>query len=849
MKDPKQEIETKETTGSQPPGVTHLFFSDLAQDLRYGQRLLWKSPGVSVLIVLCLAIGAGANLTIFGLVNAVLLRPARGVHQQGSLVLLGRTENGKGFDASSYLNYQDLRAQASVFTDVAAFHTTPVSLGGADFNERLTSAIVSGNYFDALRVQTSVGRSFLPEEDQTPGKHAVAVLSHDLWERRFARDPGLIGRTVQLNARDVTIIGVAAKGFRGIETGENVDLWLPIAMHTLAMPDAANLFKGRDNNWLDLVARLKPGVSLEKAQAEMNVIAARLREAYPQENQTKGIQVSAHIGLTPDDRAEAVGFLAMVMIISGLVLLIACANAANLLLARAANRRKEIAIRLALGASRPRIIAQFLAESLLLSTAGCLAGSLISLWAKDWLVALFSQALTPEALDFSPDIRMMGFTILLACVTTLLAGFAPAFQASKPDLAPELKDAGGVSGGDKARLGKFFVVGQVALSLALLVSAGLLVRTLQRAYQIHPGFETENLLTLSLDLRLQNYDEPRGREFYRRLMEQVAALPGVRSVSLAVSRPLSWGAHSRTVFLPGQPEDPRQRPPVVDLNLISQGYLQTMNIPLLAGREFTDRDNGDSAGVVLINETMARQFWPKENPMGKRFEVGQTLGRRPVEVVGVIKDAKHRALNETPHPVMYLSFDQEYSPKMFLYLRTAQDALTLLGPVQNEIHRLEPHLPIFDVKTMRRHLDDSIWPQRALAALIGVLGLLAVLLAAAGLYGVVSYTVEQRTREIGVRVALGAQTSDVLQMIIKQGMRLTILGTLIGLAIAWALIRLIRSVVFTTEQADPFFGVSSTDFLAFALTPLGLTAIALLACYFPARRASRVDPMIALRCE
>lgn len=849
MEDRKEREGGSTTNESSPSAIYRLLFSDLPQDLRYGLRMLWKSPGVSALIILCLAAGAGANLTIFGLVNAVLLRPARGVEGQHRLVLLGRTETGRGFDSSSYPNYLDIRSQNTVFLDVAAFHTTPISLGDMNFTERLTGAVVSGNYFDVLQAPMTRGRGFSQEEDQTRGAHPVVVLSRDLWERRFAADSALIGRTIQLNAHDVTVIGVAGKGFRGIETGEKVDLWLPIAMHGMAMPDSGNLLKGRDDNWLGLVARLKPGMHLEQAQSEMNVLATQLRQAYPKENQTKGIRVSEPIGLTPEDRSEAIGFLAMVMTISSLVLLIACANAANLLLARAAARRREIAIRLSLGASRPRVIAQFLTESFLLSMAGCLAGVLLSLWTKDWLVNLFSQALTPEALDFSPDLRMAGFTLLLIIATTVLAGIAPAWHASRPDLAPKLKDAGTASGAEKTRLGQFFVVAQVALSLALLVSAGLLVRTLQRAYQINPGFETEKILTLSLDLKLQNYDEPRGREFYRRLTEIIAALPGVRNVSLGASRPLSWGAHSRTIFLPDQPVDPGARPPVIDINIVSPSFFQTMGVPLVAGRLFAIGDQGRSSGVVLVNETMARRYWPDENPIGKHFDIGELMGRKTVEVIGVTRDAKHRTLNEAPRPLIYLSFDQQYSAKMFLYVRAAANPLTLLGPIQNEIHRLDPHLPIFDVKTMRRHLDDSLWPQRALAALIGILGLLALTLAAAGLYAVVSYTVEQRTREIGVRVALGAQTYDVLRMILKQGIRLTLLGTVIGLAMAWALVRLIRAVVFTTDHADPFFGVSSTDFIAFALTPIGLAAIALFACYFPARRASRVDPMIALRCE
>jgi predicted permease len=553
--------------------------------------------------------------------------------------------------------------------------------------------------------------------------------------------------------------------------------------------------------------------------------------------------------MSPEDRAEAFGFLSLVMTVSGLVLLIACANVANLLLVRAAGRRKEIAIRLALGASRWRIITQFLTESFLVSLLGSGVGLLVALWTKDWLVNLFSQALTPEALEFSPDVRMFTFTLLLSCGTTLLAGLALAIQASKPDLIPDLKDVAGTGSYGKARLRNFFVVAQVSLSLVLIIGAGLFVRTLQRAYATSPGFQPENLLALSLDLKLQGYDETRGREFYRQLTERVAALPGVKGTSLAVSRPLSWGAHSRAVFMPGQPNDSNRRPPIADLNIVTPGYFQTMGIPLTAGRDFTERDDSKAAGAALINETMARRFWPNESAIGKRFEIGGIVERKPVEIIGVTRDSKHRTLNEAPRVVMYLPFGQEYAAGMHLHIRTVSEPLSLLASVQNEIQQLDRSLPVFEVKTMRRHLDDSLWPQRALAALIGVLGLLALVLAAAGLYGVVSYAAAERTREIGIRIALGAQTQDVIWMIVQQGMKLVLIGAAVGLAAAWALTRLIKGVVFTMDAADPFFGVSATDSLTFVIGPLSLLAIALLACYFPARRATRVDPMVALRYE
>jgi predicted permease len=692
-----------------------------------------------------------------------------------------------------------------------------------------------------LGVGAVTGRTFLADEERTPGAHPVAVVSHGLWQRRFAADPAIVGKTVTVNAQPFTIIGVAQPGFTGTETGEIFDIWIPLMTQPQTMPQGGDRLSRRDQRWLMMIGRLNAGVRAEQAQQELDILAAQLRQAYPKEHSgMSGVLLSPHVGLGPADYPIVSRFLGTVLAVVGLVLLIACANVANLLLARAATRRKEIAIRLALGATRARIIRQFLTESMLLAVVATGLGLLIPLFARDWLLALFPP-LQPEALDFTPDFRVAGFTILLSLATALLFGVAPAIQSSRPDVVPELKETGMTRGLRQRRLSSVFVVAQLAITLTLLVGAGLLVRTLQRFYAIDPGFETRTVLAMSLDLRTplgsNGYTEAKGQRFYQRLTERVATLPGVTAVSLASVMPLGWGSPQQAVFIEGQPPPSPDRPLKLDHNIITPGWFRTMNIPLVVGRDFSEQDKADAPAVAIINEAMARRFWPERNPLGLRFEVGEKP-RRTVEIIGVARNSNHRALDEEASPLIYLPLLQHYEAQMILHLRNAVEPLGLVAAVRREAQQLDPNLPLFEIKTLEQRLNESIWPTRTMSKLVVIFGLLALLLAVIGLYGVLSYTVTQRTREIGIHLALGAQGSDVLKLILKQGLRLALIGVALGLASALALTRALSGFL---------YGVGATDPLTFALVSLLLVAVALLACYLPARRATKVDPLTALR--
>jgi predicted permease len=802
---------------------------EMMQDLRYGVRMLLRKPGLLLAAMLCLALGTGANGLIFSLVNAMLLRPVTGLSAPEQLgVMLSRNEQDD-FGLTSYPDFQDYRARAQSFSGVLAYRAMMLNVGSDGFTERLQGAIASSNYFTVLGVGTALGRTFRDDEAQG------VVISHGYWQRRFAADAAIIGKTVNVNAQPFTIIGIAPPEFVGTETGELFDLWLPLAAPPQVMPD--DRLRSRDNHWLLLIGRRNRDVSATRAQQELDLLSAQLRQAYPNEHRgMTGLHLSPHVGLGPVDYPIVARFLGTVLAVVGLVLLIACANVANLLLVRAAARRKEIAVRLALGATRLRIVRQFLTESLMLALAGTGLGLLIPWLTKDWLLSLFLP-LTPGALNFQPDARVVAFTVLLALATALLFGLVPALQASKPDVVPELKEAAMTRGRRQGRLSGAFIVAQIAITMTLLVGAGLLLRTMQRFAAIDPGFATANVLALSLDLKSLGYNEAKGRQLYQQLTERVAALPGVEAASLAAVMPLGWGSPEQPVFIEGFTPPAPDRPLRVDQNIVTPDWFRTMNIALNAGRDFTAQDKADAPGVVIINETMARRFWPNKNPIGQRFVIGDKQ-RRTVEIIGVVRNSKHRHLDEAPQPVLYLPLQQHYAASMILHLRSRLEPLSLVAAVRREVQQLDANLPLFEIKTLAQRLNESIWPQRTMTKLVGLFGLLALLLAVIGLYGVLSYTVTQRTRELGIRRALGAQARDVHILILRQGMLLVLLGVALGLVAAIGLTRVL---------ANFRSGVSATDPLTLVSGALILLCAALLACWIPARRATKVDPMIALR--
>jgi predicted permease len=815
--------------------------SVLWQDLRYGARMLLKNPVFAAISVVTLALGIGANTAIFSLLDALMLKPLSAVVAPEQLVWIGRTYDGRGFDSSSYANYRDHRDQNTTLAGLAVESRQQFHLGTDKTAERISGALVSGNYFDVLGVKAAAGRLLQPSESEVEGANPVAVISERLWRRLFGAEQSVIGQKISLNSHPYTIVGVVA-GFKGTSSlGEKTDVWIPVTMWRHGNPWMASIgvdwLNSRSSTFLDWFGRLKPGVTVAKAQADLSGIAQRLAETYPETNGKTGVKVVAGLGLTPDDRGEVAVFTGIQMGVVALVLLIACANIAGLLLARTAGRQKEIGIRLALGAGRWRIVRQLLTESTMLSLVGGAIGAVIALWLNDWLHAALPDQFNGQnmEIEFALDARVLGFTLVLSLLTGILFGLAPALQVSKPDLIRVLKDARRSFGrGNRTRLRNALVVGQIALSLVLVISAGLCVRTLRNARAIDVGFKYENLLTAKVDLGRQSYSEEQGRTFYSQLLERAAGLPGVESASLALTVPLKGGSYGTSIALDNQKDIN------IRYNIVTPSYLDTMGIPLLLGRGIAQQDSERAPRVAIINETFASRAFPNENPVGKHFKWKDGKAELPIEVIGVARDTKAANLFQNTSYMAYLPLAQKYDGGMTLHLRTNTKPEQLVAAVQREISALDKSLPIYSVKTLEQYLGAALFQQRIQATLISAFALLAVLLATIGLYGVLSYSVTQRTQEIGIRMALGAQRLDVLRLIIGQGVKLVALGLVLGLTCALAFTRVLRSLL---------YGVSTTDPLTFAVTAALLTVVALLACYLPAHRATKLEPSAALRYE
>jgi len=813
------------------------------QDLRYGARMLLKKPGFTLIAVFTLALGIGVNTTIFSFTNALLLRPLPGIAEPERLVQIGRTAKDNPFGTLAYPDYLDYREQNTTLDGIAIYSGTTLHLSTGQEAERVKGTLVSGNYFEVLGARAAQGRLLAPADAQTEGAQPVAVISASLWRRRFGADPNIVEKTVSLNSHGYTIIGVASDGFAGAKIGEKIDVWIPITMAQYADPGLARLdgkqFRFRGLVWLWAFGRLKLGVTAEHAGADLSNIARRLAEVHTQTNKDRGVALVAGVGLRPDDKKPARNFTQFLLIAVGIVLLIACANVAGLLLARASSRRKEISIRLALGAGRLRVIRQLLTESLMLSLCGALLGLLIAAWLCAWLQRWLPERYLgmPLAVDLNLDVRVLGFTFALALLTGVLFGLMPALQLSKPDLVADLKEQRITGrGAGLARMSSALVVVQAALSLVLLVGAGLCLRTLHNARAINFGFDTERVLTARLDLGRQSYAESQGQLFYQQLLERAQALPGVQQASLALSVPLNGADYGTGIKLEGRAEQ-------ISLlyNIVTSHYFGTMGIPLLLGRDFSPHDDVQAPRVAIVNESLARQLWPNENPIGKRFTVQKrSYDNLPVEVIGLTRDIAGYGPFAPMPAQLYLPLPQCYGTEMTLHLRTKGKPEQLIAALQQTIRELDKNLPVYEVRTLAWQLDNSLTPQRMAALLISGFGLLAMALAAIGLYGVMSYAVAERTQELGIRMALGAQTGDVLVLVMKQGCKLAVIGALIGLGGAWAVTRSIKTLL---------YGVSATDPLTFVLTGAALMLVALLACWIPARRATKVDPLVTLRYE
>ena len=800
----------------------------IQQDIKFAGRMLWKNKSVTFIAIIALALGIGANTAIFSVVNAVLLKPLPYRDADRLVWIWGNVRGGSTRASVSPPDFFDYRAQNNSFEHLAASTSVsvPFNLTGAGEPERLNGSAVTTNYFQALGVEPALGRTFLAEEEQE-GRNQVVVLSHGLWQRRFGSDTSLVGKTIILDGRSVTVVGVMPAGVQFPQTAE---LWVPLFNST--HPE----MQARAAHFLRPIGRLKPGVTLEQAQAEMDGIARRLEEQYPESNARWSLRL---VPLQEQIAGNVRPTLLILLGAVGFVLLIACANVANLLLARAAARQKEIAIRTALGASRARIVRQLLTESLLLAVVGGLVGVVLALWSVDLLVSL-SAGRVPRAGEIGIDAVVLGFTLGVSLLTGLVFGLVPALQASKPDFNESLKEGGksATEGLRRNRIRSALVVAEVALALVLLVGAGLLVKSFIGLQRVSPGFDAENVLTMRIDLSRAKYATPEAAgNFYTQLQERVSALPGVEAVGMISELPLSGQPNDTYFTVEGRPAQEAGQRVTADYRRINHDYFRAMTIPLLRGRYFSEQDFRQSAQVAIISETMAERFFPNEDPLGKRLLISAPEPT-PYEIVGIVGDVRHRALDVEVYQMMYVPTARRLSTN--LVVRTATDPSTIASAVRNEVWAIDRDQPVSAVRTMGEVLSQSVAQQRFTTSLLGIFAAVAMILAAVGIYGVMAYSVTQRTREIGVRLALGAQTRDVFRLVVGQGMLLTIIGVAVGLVAAIFLTRLMESLL---------FGVSATDPTIFVAISFLLIAVALLACYVPARRATRVDPMEALRYE
>lgn len=815
----------------------------LFKDIRYGIKSLLKQPGFLAVGVLSIALGIGVNTTIFSFINTALFRPLPFPQSQE----LVRLWDG---NSCSYPDYTAYRDESKVFSGLAAYAQRPLNLSVNGESQRIWGEIVTGNYFDVLRVKPVLGRGFLAEEDHTIGTHPVVVISNALWRRQFDADPAIIGKGINLNNHSYTVIGVMPEDFTGATVISRPDLWVPMMMEPAVNAGSRSL-SSPDEGWLMVLGRLRPDAKLAAAQTAVETIASRLhqerraRNSGPEERGGRVVAVVPARGLMVPPQGQAPVYLvvAILMTVVSLVLLVACANVGNMLLARAVNRRREVAVRLALGAGRWRIVRQMLTESVLLSLLGGIGGLLLASWSASLLANFLPQTFTGNSIppDVTPDVRVFIYAFLLSALTGVVFGLVPALQASKPDVIAALKDQelSFSAGRRRFSLRNLLVVTQIAVSLLLLITAGLFVRNLRNTQHAEPGFALDNGLMMSFDLDSANYKTAQGKAFEDQLLARVRALPQVSAASLAESVPLSGGGSKSGLYVEGEPvPDQLDEDSLLSHNTVAPDYFRALGIPFVGGRDFNESDTTSSPGVVIVNETLARRLAPDGNALGKRLRMDSKGDY--LEVVGVVRDAKYDQLAEKPVFFGYRPLGQRYRAAMTLHVRTTTDPLAAINQVRAEIRALDANLPLTNVETMQEHMRLLLAPARLLALLSSVLGVLALVLASIGLYGVMAYVVGSRTREIGIRMALGAQTSGVRKLVIGQGLQLALIGIALGLLAAFGLTRVLQSVL---------YGVGANDPLTFTGVAALWLGVALLACYIPARRATRVDPLVALRYE
>ncbi|MBV9303475.1 MAG: ABC transporter permease [Acidobacteriaceae bacterium] len=821
----------------------------LFQDVRYAVRMLLKNPAFSVIAVLSLALGIGANTTIFTVVNAILLHslPVKSVSRLVQVDTIDAktrvTQANAEKQGMSYGNFKDYAKENQVFSGLACIAIPPITWSNGAEPKQIQGQLVSANYFDILGINPAVGRFFLPDEDTKLGGNNVVVVSHAFWMNKLGSNPNALGKTLNLNAVPYTLIGVAPRGFRSTFTFASAEqVWIPVSMYPAVLSGFFKQnFDTRRFLGTTVIGRLKPGISVSQAEASLKIMARHLESEFPTDNAGRSVVLTplADAAVGANNHAQIALAGGLMMGVVGLVLLIACVNLTNLLLAQAARREKEIGLRTALGASGGRMLRQLLTESLVLALLGAAAGLVIAVVGRSALWSLRPPFIEDSGIDLSLDSHVLLFTLGVALFTALLIGVAPAIRAAKPDVAEVLKAGGrgGTVGWARNPLRSLLVVAEMGLALVALVCAGLFIRSMQNAQATPLGFESEKLFAMAFDLGALHYNEGRGQQFFRAAVERAKASPGVESATIA-SNPLLAGTFLRTVFPEGQNETSGYRGTLTALNDIGTRYFETLRIPLIRGRVFTDADRQDMAPVAIVNQAMAKHFWPNQDAVGKRFHFfGDQFLR---EVVGVVGNSVVNQIGEEPQPLVYLPITQDYAPAATVQVRTSGRPEAVIGTVRRQIQSVDPNLALTNVQTIREAVAQGLWAPRMGAGLLTVFGVLALVLAAVGVYGVLSYSVNQQTREIGVRVALGARSSQVLWMVVGNGLGLAGIGLLVGLLIALGLTRALSSLL---------FGISPNDPLTFGGVSLVLTATALLACYIPARRATKVDPVIALRYE
>ncbi|HNQ22625.1 MAG TPA: ABC transporter permease [Phycisphaerae bacterium] len=817
-------------------------------DLRYAVRVLTKSPGFSLAAIVTLALAIGVNTAMFSLVNTAILAPLPLDDADRFVRLWRQAEDDGAAGVFSYPDYIEYRDRSDVFEGLVAHAYLPTSVETADGNETRFGQIVTGNYFRTLGVEALYGRTLTPDDDRTPGGHPVVVLSHRYWQRAFGGNQDIVGRTLALGGYPYTIIGVAPPGFTGTVAAPAPDMWVPMMMLGQLRHDSLTVLEQRHSSFLMVTGKLKAGVSPPQAEAKLALTGAQLREVDPVRYENEHVALVPAAGLipmTPGMRNVALSVSTLVMVTVGLLLVVGCANVANLLLARSTTRRRELGIRLAIGAPRWRIVRQLLTESIMLATLGALAGLLLSVWTMDLLAAALPDLPYNIALelDFAVDRRVLAFTAAIAILGGVLFGLFPALGAAKADVVSSLKDDHGTGrlGRKRSRVRDALVVIQVASSLVLLIVAGLFVRSLTSASAMDPGFDHNRVLAATCDLGARDYDATESVDFCTRLLERARALPGVEAAAIIAPPPLSLALSSTDLWIEDRPYSGEDEDQVsTAYSVASSGSFQTLGIPLLRGRDFGDQDTAGAAEVAIVNQAFADHYWPGQSPLGKRISRSGAEGPY-IEIIGVAATVKYILIGEEPRPYVYFPLTQKPdAPMAPLLLRASGNPLLLAPAARALIREIDPNMTLWDIGRLTDLIAFILLPAQLAAAGFGLFGLLALLLASSGLYGVMSYTVSQRTREIGIRATLGAQRGAILRLVIQHGICLTALGLVIGLAICLAGTRVLAALLYEIGTTDPvtFIGVS-----------LLLAAVAVLACYLPARRATKVDPVVALRQE